>query len=56
MICEKCHVMMKNGTSYDNRKGGNNRRRFSECPNCHNRRYNNSPNFQELFVESVLNK
>lgn len=54
MICERCHVMMKNGTSYENRKGRNNKTRFMECPKCHNRRYNNSMNFQDLFTKSKM--
>lgn len=46
--------MMKNGTSYENRKGRNNKKRFMECPKCHDRRYNNSMNFQELFTKSKM--
>lgn len=56
MICSLCHVVMKGGTSYENRNGRSNCMRFSECPKCRDRRYNNSPNFQELLAKSVSNK
>lgn len=51
MICERCHVMMKSGTSYENRRGYN-KMRFIECPKCHERKYNNSSKFQELFIKT----
>lgn len=49
MICERCHVVMKSGTSYENRKGRSSRRRFDECPMCHDKKYNNGTNFQEMI-------
>lgn len=49
MICENCKVIMKNGTSYERKKGRYLARSYNECPKCHCRKYNYEPNFQELL-------
>jgi len=54
MICGICKVNMRCGTTYE--KGENNRKRFDECPLCHNRKYNNSVNFQEFLVKESNKK
>lgn len=51
MICERCNVMMKSGTRYENREGKNNRKRFDECPVCHDRKYNKVADFQDFVVK-----
>ena len=52
MICSVCKVIMTSGTSYE----GNNRRRYDECPKCHDRIYNKGKNFQEILLKEVENK
>lgn len=56
MICEKCMVVMKSGTSYQQSNGKNTARRYDECPKCKTRKYNNQPNFQEIFRHAVNSK
>lgn len=48
-------VVMKSGTSYGQKKNSNGKgyRRFDECPKCHERVFNNSPNFQETLVRET---
>jgi len=51
-ICKLCNVTMTSGTNYD----GNNRRRYDECPKCHDRIYNKSKNFQEILHKEIENQ
>lgn len=55
MLCKRCMVVMKSGTSYGQKKNSNGKgyRRFDECPKCHERFFNNSPNFQETLVRET---
>lgn len=52
MLCRKCMVVMKSGTSYEQKKNDNGRgyKRYDECPKCHDKVYNSSLNFQETLV------
>ena len=52
MICRLCKVVMTSGTNYY----GKNRRRYDECPKCHDRIYNKGKNFQEILLKEVENK
>lgn len=42
---------MKPGTSYEHKKDGSGKgyKRYDECPKCHEKVFNNSPNFQEFL-------
>lgn len=52
MLCKKCKVPMKSGTSYERKnKRSISSRRYDECPICHFRKYNNSLNLQEKLKE-----
>lgn len=51
-ICMLCKVIMISGTNYD----GNNRRRYDECPKCHDRIYNKGKNFQEILHKEIENQ
>lgn len=43
---------MTSGTSYEYKDKRNiSSRRYEECPKCHFRKYNNSPNSQEKLKE-----
>lgn len=53
MLCNKCKVMMKSGTTYEQKNGHDTAKRYDECPKCHDKKYNNLPNFQELLVSEV---
>ena len=47
-------VVMKTGTSYEHKKDNNKGyRRFDECPKCHEKIFNNAPNFQENLVKET---
>jgi len=50
-------AVMKPGTSYEQKKDGNRKgyKRYEECPKCHEKIFNNSPNFQELLVRESKN-
>ena len=56
MLCNRCKVIMKPGTSYEQRKGGHTAKRYDECPKCGDRKYNNSSNFQEILVNEFKNR
>lgn len=56
MICERCMVVMKSGTLYQQYNGKNIARRYDECPKCKARKYNNQPNLQETFTQKTRNK
>lgn len=53
MICGRCMVVMKSGTSYEHKNGQDTAKRYDECPKCHDKRYNNAPNFQESLVRAT---
>ena len=53
MLCDRCRVVMKSGTSYEQRQGKGSARRYDMCPKCHNKKYNNLPNFQEILVDAI---
>lgn len=53
MLCKYCRVVMKTGTSYQHKNGRDTAKRYDECPKCHDKKYNNSPNFQELLVKAI---
>lgn len=47
MLCKRCLVIMKSGTTYEQKNQNNKRyKRFNKCPKCHEKIYNNSPNPQ----------
>lgn len=52
MICKKCNVSMKTGTSYEKVDGKISAKRYSECPVCHFRKYNNLANVQERMTSN----
>ena len=52
MICKKCNVSMKTGTSYEKVDGKIFAKRYSECPVCHFRKYINSLNIQEIRTKA----
>lgn len=52
MLCKRCNIVMGiMGTSYwsNQNRGRPSYKRYSECPKCRNRIYNNSSNFQETL-------
>lgn len=51
MLCKRCLIVMKTGTSYEQKKGQDkpSHRRFFECGKCHDKIYTNAPNFQEIM-------
>ena len=58
MLCRRCMVVMKPGTTYEKKKDERNsgdivHQRFCQCPRCKERIYNNSSNFQET-LETML--
>lgn len=57
MWCRDCNVVMKTGTSYQQKKNDRDKgwRRYNECPICHTKLYNNYPNFQELLNQTMEN-
>lgn len=52
MLCNRCMVVMKSGTSYQHKNGRDTAKRYDECPKCHDKKYNNSPNFQDMLVNA----
>lgn len=50
MICKECNVNMKTGTSYEKVNGKISAKRYSKCPVCHFRKYNNLSNVQETTI------
>lgn len=52
MQCKRCMVVMKTGTSYEQKQGYNkpSHKRFCECKKCHDRVYVSSFNFQEVLA------
>ena len=44
---------MKSGTTYEQRNGSGSSKRYDECPKCHDKRYNNAPNFQESLIRAT---
>lgn len=50
MICRVCNVVMKSGTSYEQKNGQNTRKRYDECPKCHYRKYDKDFAFHELLL------
>ena len=47
-------VVMRSGTSYEQRKGNSKGyRRFDECPKCHDKVFNNTLNFQETLARET---
>ena len=54
MLCKKCMIAMKPGTSYEHKKGGKfSTRRYYECKKCSNRIYTKEPNFQEYMNKAT---
>ena len=51
MICGRCMVVMKSGTTYEHKNGQDTAKRYDKCPKCHDKKYNNVPNFQESLVK-----
>lgn len=49
MLCNRCRVVMKSGTTYEQKNGSGSSKRYDECPKCHDKRYNKVPNFHELL-------
>lgn len=51
-------VVMKSGTSYEQKKNGNRKRykRYDECPKCHEKIFSNAPNFQETLAKETEKK
>lgn len=59
MLCDRCRVVMKSGTTYEQRNGRGSSRRYDECPMCHEKRYNKASNFHEvlhLVTQRQLNR
>lgn len=53
MICGRCMVVMKSGTTYEHKNDQDTAKRYNECPKCHEKRYNSAPNFQESLVKAA---
>lgn len=49
MMCVRCKIEMKSGTSYENKGDKPLARRFYKCIKCHNKVYSKKPNFQECM-------
>ena len=51
MLCKRCMVVMKLGTTYEQKKDGDktSARRFYKCNKCHDKVYTKEPNFQEYI-------
>ena len=52
MLCKRCMVVMKSGTTYEHKNGQDSAKRYDECPKCHDKKYNNTLNFQESLIEA----
>lgn len=56
MLCKKCMIVMKPGTSYEQREDGrSSARRYYECKKCGDKIYTKEPNFQE-YMSKVSEK
>ena len=57
MWCRDCNVVMKTGTSYQQKKNDRDKgwKRYNECPRCHTKLYNNPSNFQEVLNRMTEN-
>lgn len=44
---------MATGTTYEHKNGKHSAKRYDECPKCHYKKYNNSPNFQDVLVNAA---
>lgn len=49
MLCNRCLIMMKPGTSYQHKNGKVISKKYDECPKCHDRKYINSLIVNELL-------
>lgn len=60
MLCRRCMEVMRSGTLYEQKNRSNKGyRRYNECPKCHEKVFNNSPNFQEYLgkeTQKIWNK
>ena len=55
MFCKICNVLMNSGTEYKKKKDDNDKgyKRYNQCPRCHTKIYNKSPNFQDVMREAM---
>ena len=55
MLCRDCNVVMKTGTSYQQKRNDKDKcwKRFNKCPKCHTKFYTKAPNFQEVLVAEI---
>lgn len=53
MLCKKCNIPMKSGTTYERKDKRGISKRYDECPKCHFRKYNSAANSQETLVEVI---
>lgn len=54
MLCKKCMIVMRSGTTYEkNKENKSSARRFHECKKCHDKMYTNEPNFQEYMIKAA---
>lgn len=60
MLCERCMVIMKSGTTYEQKKREREKqithKRFCQCPKCKDRFYVDSINFQDYLVKASKKK
>ncbi len=50
MLCKRCMIVMRTGTTYEKKNGeGLSARRFYECKKCHDKIFTKEPNFQEYI-------
>jgi len=56
MICKRCKVIMKSGTTYEQKSNEmkSSAQRFHECKKCKERIYTKEPNFQELLNRTLV--
>lgn len=50
MLCKRCAMVMRAGTTYEQNKDGKSfARRYHECKKCHDKVYTKELNFQEFM-------
>ena len=53
MWCSRCMIVMETGTEYYHDNGKERERRYSQCPKCHDKKFNNQPNFQRYLHRAM---
>lgn len=54
MLCKRCMIVMRTGTTYEQRKDDkSSARRFHKCKKCNDKVYTKEPNFQEHMNKTL---